>query len=90
MFDIFVCLSKGTISARVTVLSLVVANPELWATRVLVGHVMLQECLFVVFQDLQALKEESFIGFVQPESHRSTYKVLQGLVQVTVLDEVNF
>lgn len=58
MSDVLFGVSKGTVSFRVTVLRLLVANKEFWATGILIRHVLLQECILVVFQDLQALQRD--------------------------------
>lgn len=88
MSDARIIGSKSPVSQLVTVLRPLMANRELGTTQVLVGHVMLQERLFMVLQDLQALNTEDQVK-CYPMHIESTYKVLQTLVQITVLDEIN-
>lgn len=59
MFDAGIIRSKGTVTQCIAILRPLMANGELGTTHILIGHVMLEERLLVVLQDLQALKTET-------------------------------
>lgn len=61
VLNILAFSTKSAVSLCVAVLRLIVANPEIRATWVLIGHVVVEEGLLVILQDLQTEMLETLV-----------------------------